>query len=127
MPSGKCWIWCSCRQTRTTYCPNDVGVAELIIHLRNMAAHSAVPPKERHLAVFHKTFLEQLKRFGRINEFWLINAFNLKPGVLKEKIRSGKLKEEILLGWALARRGKLHLIPKKCKGIQEIQDLYRQD
>jgi heterodisulfide reductase subunit C len=124
--SATIWACLSCEMC-TTYCPNVVGVAEVISHLRNMAAHSAIPPKERHLAVFHKTFLEQLKRFGRINEFWLMNAFNLKPGILKDKIRSGCLKEEILLGWARARKGKLHLMPKKCKGIQEIQDLYRQE
>jgi len=76
----------------TTYCPNEVGVAETIIHLRNMATHSSISPKERHLAVFHQTFLEELKRFGRVNELWLMNAFNIKPHIMKEKIRKGVLK-----------------------------------
>jgi heterodisulfide reductase subunit C2 len=48
------WVCLSC-ETCTTYCPNEVGVAEVINHLRNMAAHSSVPPKERRLAVFHHT------------------------------------------------------------------------
>ena len=126
MNSTTIWVCLSCEMC-TTYCPNEVGVAEVISHLRNMAAHSTTPPKERHLAVFHQTFLEQLKRFGRINEFWLMNAFNLKPGILKDKIRSGKLKEEIQLGWALAKKGKLHLMPMRCKGIREIRELCRKE
>lgn len=122
--SATIWVCLSCEMC-TTYCPNEVGVAEVINHLRNMAAHSSISPKERHLAIFHQTFLEQLKRFGRVNEFWLMSAFNLKPGILKDKIKEGTLKDEISLGLALGKRGKLHLMPKRCKGIKEIRDVYK--
>ena len=124
LKSDTIWVCLSCEMC-TTYCPNEVGVAEVINHLRNMAAHSSIPPKERHLAVFHQTFLEQLQRFGRVNEFWLMNAFNLKPSILKDKIKDGTLKDEIFLGLALGKRGKLHLMPKRCKGIKEIREVYR--
>jgi heterodisulfide reductase subunit C len=122
--SATIWVCLSC-ETCTTYCPNDVGVAEVINHLRNMAAHSSFAPKERHLAVFHQTFLEQLNRFGRVNEFWLMNAFTLKPGILKDKIKDGTFKDDILLGLALGKRGRLHLMPKRCKGMKEIREIYR--
>jgi len=122
--SSTIWVCLSCEMC-TTYCPNEVGVAEVINHLRNMASHSSVLPKEKHLAVFHHTFLEQLQRFGRVNEFWLMNAFNLKPGILKDKIKAGTLKDEILLGLALGKRGKLHMMPRRCKGIKEIREIYR--
>jgi heterodisulfide reductase subunit C2 len=122
--SATIWVCLSC-ETCTTYCPNDVGVAEVINHLRNMAAHSSFTPKERHLAVFHQTFLEQLNRFGRVNEFWLMNAFTLKPGILRDKIKDGTFKDDILLGLALGKRGRLHLMPKRCKGMKEIREIYR--
>jgi heterodisulfide reductase subunit C len=109
----------------TTYCPNDVAVAETINYLRKMAAHSAIPPSEPHLAVFHRTFLEELQRFGRVNEFWLMTALNLKPGILKEKLQSGAMKEELQLGLSLYRHGKLKLIPQRCKAVREIRSLYR--
>ena len=73
----------------TTYCPNEVGVAETINHLRNMAAHSSIRPREKNLALFHQTFLEELHKYGRVNEVWLMNAFNLKPHILRDKIESG--------------------------------------
>jgi heterodisulfide reductase subunit C len=109
----------------STYCPNDVAVATVINHLRNMAFHSSIAPKERLLAVFHQTFLEELHRYGRVNELWLMNAFNRKPGVLREKIKSGLLKEEISLGWALWRKGKLQLVPRRSRAIEEIKAVYR--
>ena len=118
------WVCLSCEMC-TTYCPNMVDVAEIINYLRNMGAHSTITPKERHLAVFHQTFLEQLHKFGRVNEFWLMNAFNLKPNILKEKIQSGMLQEEIALGLALIKKGKLNLIPRRSRAIREIDEVYR--
>ena len=124
MRSSTIWVCLSCEMC-TTYCPNEVDVAGVINHLRNMAAHSSIPPKERHLAVFHQTFLEELHRFGRVNELWLMNAFNRKPHILREKIKNGTLKKEIRLGYALWRKGKLHFIPRRSKAIKEIKEVYR--
>jgi len=122
--SATIWVCLSCEMC-STYCPNEVAVASVINHLRNMAFHSSIAPKERLLAVFHQTFLEELHRYGRVNELWLMNAFNRKPGVLREKIKSGALKHELLLGLALWRKGKLQLVPRRSKAIEEIKAVYR--
>ena len=125
MNSSTIWICLSCEMC-TTYCPNEVGVAETINHLRNMAAHSSIPPREKSLAVFHQTFLEELQRFGRVNEFWLMNAYNLKPNILKEKFRSGLLAKEMLMGLTLWKKGRLHMVPRRSKAIGEIKKVFRQ-
>jgi len=124
MASTTIWVCLSCEMC-TTYCPNEVGVAELILHLRGVAAKSSVEPQEKQLAVFHRTFLEELQRRGRVNEFWLMGALNRKPEVLREKMRSGALKEEIGLGLTLWRKGRLKLIPSRCRAMAEIQNLIR--
>lgn len=126
LQSSTIWVCLSCEMC-TTYCPNEVQVAETIIHLRNMAAHSSVAPREKQLALFHQTFLEALQYFGRVNEFWLMVALHLKPIVLKEKIQTGTLTEEMALGFMLFRKGKLKLIPQRCKAMGEIRKLYRQE
>lgn len=126
LASSTIWVCLSC-ETCTTYCPNEVGIAEAINHLRNIAAAAHSPPAEPSLAVFHRTFLQELKRFGRVNEFWMINSFNLKPGILKAKIKSGYLKEELSLGLRLLRKGRLHIIPRRSKGIRRIRELMRQN
>lgn len=125
MKSTTAWVCLSCEMC-TTYCPNDIGVAGVINHLRTLAAHTTAAPSERLLAVFHETFLEELHRFGRVNELWLMNSFNLKPNILKEKMAKGLLKKEMLLGLDLWRKGRLKLIPRRSKAIQEIRSLYRQ-
>lgn len=126
LQSSTIWVCLSCEMC-TTYCPNEVQVAETINHLRNMASHSSVAPKEKQLALFHHAFIEVLENFGRVNEFWLMARLNLKPGVLKKKIRTGALAEEMALGLLLLRKGKLKLIPRRCKAMGEIRKLYRQE
>jgi len=122
--SATIWVCLSCEMC-TTYCPNAVCVAETINHLRNLAARSTVAPKEKQLAAFHQTFLEELQRFGRVNEFWLMAALNRKPWILKEKLKNGTLKQEAVLGLTLWRKGKLKLIPGRSRAVQEIQALVR--
>ena len=122
MESSTIWVCLSCEMC-TTYCPNVVGVAETINHLRNMAFRSEIPPKEKILAVFHETFINELQRFGRVNEAWLIGALNRKPEVLAEKIKRGILKEELALGLAMYRKGKLSLLPHRCREMKKIREI----
>lgn len=124
MHSVTIWVCLSCEMC-TTYCPNEVDVAELINHLRNMAAQSAIEPREKDLAQFHHVFLHELQRFGRVNEFWLMAAYNSRPEVLKTKLRDGSLSDDLRLGYSLWRRGRLKLLPHRSRAIQDIRRLYR--
>ena len=123
--SSTIWVCLSCEMC-STYCPNEVRVAETINHLRTIAFRSSVTPKEKQLAVFHQTFLEILRKAGRVNEFRLMNAFYLKPDILHEKIKSGNFKDELLLGLALLRKGKLKPFTSRSKAIKDIQKAYIQ-
>ncbi len=125
LKSSTIWICLSCEMC-TTYCPNEVDVAEIINHLRNMAVHSSITPKEKNLAVFHQTFLEVLRKYGRINEFRLMNAYYLKPDILHERIKNKILKEDLLLGMSLLRKGRLKLFTPKFRAIKEIKKAYSQ-
>ncbi len=125
LKSSTIWICLSCEMC-TTYCPNEVDVAEIIHHLRNMAVHSSITPKEKNLAVFHQTFLEVLRKSGRINELRLMNAYYLKPDILHERIKNNILKEDLLLGMALLRKGRLKLFTPKFRAIKEIKKAYSQ-
>jgi heterodisulfide reductase subunit C len=122
--SSTIWVCLSCEMC-STYCPNEVAVSAVISYLRNQAFHSSIPPKEKALALFHQTFLRQLQKNGRVNEFWLMEAFNRQPQILKSKLTNGSFKEDLSLGWALWRKGKLHLIPSRSKAVNEIKDVYR--
>ena len=123
--SSTIWVCLSCEMC-TTYCPNEVRVAEIINHLRNIAAHSSIAPKEKQLAVFHRTFLEVLSKSGRVNEFRLMKAFYSKPHILNEKIKNGNLKEELLLGLALLKKGRLKPFSTRSKLTKDIRKAYIQ-
>jgi hypothetical protein len=71
---------------------------------------------------FHQSFLETVRLGGgRLSEPLLLGLYSLKSGKTLEKFKSGELKEELLLGWELARRGRLRpKLPKKLKGAKEI-------
>ena len=125
LKSSTIWVCLSCEMC-TTYCPNEVLVAETINHLRNIAFHSTVTPKEKQLALFHQTFLEILRKSGRVNEFRLMNAFYSKPIILHEKIKRGNLKEELLLGFAMLKKGRLKPFTARSKAIKDIQKAYTQ-
>jgi heterodisulfide reductase subunit C len=125
LKSSTIWVCLSCEMC-TTYCPNEVDVAETINHLRNMAAHSSITPKEKSLAVFHQTFLEVLRKSGKVNEFRLMNAYYLKPDIFQEKLKNGTLKEELLLGLTLLRKGRLKIFTPRSRAIKDIQKAYHQ-
>jgi heterodisulfide reductase subunit C len=126
MQSATIWVCLTCEMC-TTYCPNEVDVAKTINHLRNMAFRSTVTPAEKVLAVFHETFVNELQRFGRVNEFWIVGALNCHPNVLKQKFKTGALKEELLLGLELFKKGKLKLLPHRCKEMKKIRAICRKE
>lgn len=112
------WVCLSCEMC-TTYCPNEVHVAGVINHLRQLAA-PAPPAAARDLALFHRMFLDQLARFGRVNELWLMAAYSMIPSIFKQKQRSGRLPEDARLGWTLWHQGRLHLLPRRSTAVREI-------
>ena len=126
MKSSTIWVCLSCEMC-TTYCPNEVLVAETINHLRILAYRSPVEPREKILAEFHHTFVKELQRFGRVNELWLMGALNMKPAVLRSKIESGLLEKEIALGIEMFRKGKLKLLPSRCKELSKVRKIYRDE
>jgi heterodisulfide reductase subunit C2 len=125
LKSSTIWVCLSCEMC-TTYCPNEVDVAETINHLRNMAAHASITPRYKSLAVFHQTFLEVLIASGKVNEFRLMSAYFAKPDILKEKMKEGTLKEELLLGMSLLRKGRLKLYTPRSRAIKELQQTNNQ-
>lgn len=125
LESSTIWVCLSCEMC-STYCPNEVRVAETINHLRNLAFHSSIAPKEKLLALFHQTFLEILRKSGRVNEFRLMRAFFSKPDILHTKIKDGDLKNDLLLGMAMLRKGRLKPFRGGSKAIKDIQKAYLQ-
>lgn len=107
MRSRAIWLCVSCL-TCTTRCPQSVDCAGVMDVLRQMAAgQETVPPDMQRIKVFHRAFLDSVRRHGRINEVELIMQFKTL-GFLKDR-NMRLLMKDALLAPKLIQRGKFHL------------------
>jgi hypothetical protein len=90
--------------------------------LKEEALHRGYAVAQPTVSRFHQSFLAAVRLGGgRLSEPLLLGLYALRSGKTLEKFKSGELKEELLLGWELARRGRLKpRLPKKLKGAREI-------
>ncbi|MGQ9729906.1 MAG: 4Fe-4S dicluster domain-containing protein [Candidatus Zipacnadales bacterium] len=84
------WVCASC-ETCSARCPMDVKVADVMDALRRIAIEEGVraPTGGRTMSAFHRTFLECIRRWGRLNEHELIAMYKLTTGDLLSDIGLG--------------------------------------
>ena len=121
------WVCSSC-ETCTTRCPNGIDIAGVMDWLKEEALKRGYAIPQAQVSRFHQSFLETVRLGGgRLSEPLLLGLYSLRSGKTLEKFKSGELKEELLLGWELARRGRLKLrIPKRLKGAKELARFFQQ-
>lgn len=113
--SNTIWLCSSC-QSCFCRCPFEVNIPHIIDMLKEHAYKNRLSPKERATRLFHKIFLSQVKRFGRIHETSLIG---------KWKIFSGNWFSDIGLGMKMFSKGKLTFFPEKIKNQKEVKSLFK--
>jgi len=69
------WLCASC-ETCTTRCPREVDLAAVMDACRNIALREGVPVPDRAIALFNRTFLSIINRYGRLFEMEFIGRFN---------------------------------------------------
>ena len=114
------WVCAAC-ETCTTRCPNDVRIAELMDCLKEMALREGVPSSQPRITTLHETFLNNIKKRGRLYETTLLPAYLLKSGELLEKWNSGTWRYDLNLGRQMLSKGRLSLKPKSINGIKEVR------
>lgn len=124
LSSRTIWVCSSC-ETCTTRCPNDIDIAGLMDYLKQQAhARGLIQPSHNFTYAFHKTFLDDIRRRGRVFETGLLQRYMLSSGAWKAKLADGTLWDEIRLGLALWRRGRLPLRPKGIRNVEEVRGLF---
>ena len=115
LESTTIWVCASC-QTCTTRCPNDIDIAHLMDSLRQLCRESGYSPAEKKIAKFHESFLNSIKRHGRVFELGMVGAY---------KLGSGDLFGDTKVGWEMFKRGKFKFLPVTIKGKREIREMFR--
>jgi heterodisulfide reductase subunit C len=109
-------IWlCAACETCASRCPNDIDIAVLMDVLRELALRKGVKPAEPRVPVFHQSFLDSIKHWGRAYEVGLIAGY---------KMRSGDFLGDMKLGLKMFGKGKLGLLPHSIKGKAEIKKIF---
>jgi len=108
------WVCASCYSC-STRCPNNVDVAKVMDWLRQTALAGNTPPAERDVALFHKSFLQSIRTFGRVHELSLMALY---------KLAAKKYLDDLQLGWKMFARGKLRLLPARTRNRKQVAELF---
>jgi heterodisulfide reductase subunit C2 len=116
------WVCAAC-ETCTTRCPNEVKIAEIMDCLKEMAIQEGVPSPQPQILRLHETFLNNIKKWGRVYETALLPTYLLKSGELKHKWQAGTYRSDIKLGLQMAFKGRFPLLPKTITGKKEVREI----
>lgn len=114
LSSKSIWICLSCH-TCSVRCPNDIDFAGIMDSLRHIAIRSGISAGEKAIPLFHRIFLGNIKKMGRIHELSLILRFKLK---------TGDFFRDAGLGWRMFRCGKIKVMPQRFTETKEVKEIF---
>ena len=112
--SSAIWLCIGC-ETCGTRCPNEIHAGAVIDALRQMAVAEGVPAAERSVFKLHEAFLNSIRRFGRLHELSML---------LEHKLTSRDLLSNLDMGVEMMVKGKIHPLPKRIEGLEQVKDLF---
>lgn len=115
LTTGDIWLCASC-ETCGTRCPNEINVAAVMDALRAVALAEGRPTPEPDSPKFHKLFLGQVSRVGRMHEASLLALY---------KLLTGHLTADLGAGVQMILKGKMPLLPHRVKGMAEVRRIFR--
>lgn len=113
--SSAIWFCLSC-EICSARCPNDIKIAEIMDVLREMALAANVSPVEKRSPLFHRIFLDSVKKRGRVHEAFLIAEYKLK---------SRDLFSDLGTGFEMLRKGKLPLLTRGVKNKALVRKIFK--
>ena len=109
------WLCAGC-MTCSTRCPQEFDLAKFMDAVREIALEKGVKVKQKDILKFHKSFLNQIERFGRSYEIGLIAEYKMKTLHMMQDVNSAP---DMLL------KGKLEMIPHRVKDKKSVKDIFK--
>jgi heterodisulfide reductase subunit C len=98
--SDTIWICASC-ETCTTRCPQEIDIARVMDAARITAQRNKIKPARKDVLTFYRVALQNIRRFGRMYELWLIASLKLKTLDFFKDLQLGtKMLKKRKLKWA---------------------------
>ncbi len=115
LASKTIWVCVTCN-TCSIRCPNDIDIALVIDSLRQKALRKGRHPAKENVALFHKYFLDNVKKRGRTFEGELLARYQLK---------TGQAFENAGLGLRMFLKGRLGVLPESVSNKKAFREIYR--
>jgi heterodisulfide reductase subunit C len=114
LQSSAIWLCIGC-ETCGTRCPNEIHAGAVIDALRQIALVEKVPAGERTVLKLHEAFLDSIRHWGRLHELTMLMQY---------KLTSRDLLSDLDMGLDMFLKGKIHLLPKRIQGRDEMRQLF---
>jgi heterodisulfide reductase subunit C len=114
------WLCASC-ETCATRCPNEIEIVGLMDVLRGESLRTGIAGPVSRIAAFHKVFVDQIKKKGRVDEASLMMSYELKT---REFLAPEKARELIGLATQMLRKGKIKLPSLKTHSRKAIKNIF---
>ena len=112
--SSAIWLCIGC-ETCGTRCPNEIHAGAVIDALRQITLAENVPAAERSVHKSHQAFLDSIRLWGRLHELSML---------IQHKLTSRDLFSDLDMGIGMFFRGKIHPLPKRIKGMDQVKLLF---
>lgn len=113
LASRAIWVCVGCFSC-LSQCPNRVHIPAMMDVLREMALEAGIKVKEPAIWAFHKAFLSEVKRWGRLYELGLM---------MRYKLFTGKFLGDVGVGLRMMGKGRFQLLPSRVKGVEKVRRL----
>lgn len=115
LESSTIWLCAGC-ETCATRCPRGLSVAKVMDASREIAMKKGIKAAQPNVATFHREFLADVKRNGRVHEVGMLGMY---------KMMSRDFFSDIPLGIKMFLKGKLVIIPSRIKGLSEVKKIFK--
>jgi heterodisulfide reductase subunit C len=115
LESGAIWLCASC-EACTTRCPMGIDIAGVMDALRIMAVDREVALPNARGEQFNRSFLNSVRRHGRVYELGMMMAY---------KLRSRDLLADADKAPRMLAKGKLSLLPRRSGSAGEVREVFR--
>lgn len=114
MQSTTIWLCVSC-ETCSSRCPAKIDIAKVMESLRILAAAEGSSAAEKNIDLFHRTFLNTIRRYGRAHEFSLAVSYTLKSRNLFGNLGAAQ---------TMLSKGKLVIMPPRVEGASWVKTVF---
>lgn len=121
LQSKAIWVCVSC-WTCATRCPNEIDIVRFMDILRMESLKEGLKGPIDEIPQFHKVFLEEIQKRGRISELGLLLRYKLKTGGF---FPLKKFREDVSLGLKMFLKGKLKPGSPVMVGQREVEEIFK--